>query len=155
MKGGPLPEKMMFSVPRGFMEMHILRILRKPRHGYEIIKHIEQECTYWKPSPGSVYPILGKLKKAGLITEKKKGRKNVYTITKVGMEKLKTFDSYKGEIKEKMTALFRMMGEDAHITGFEKGFGLFEKIGKDPAKIKKAARLREEFHRKMVELAEE
>lgn len=146
---------MSFSIPRGFMEMHILRILQQPHHGYEIIKHIEQECAYWKPSPGSVYPILGKLKKAGLITEKAKGRKNVYTITRAGKEKLKRFNSYKDEIKEKMTALFRMMGEDARITGFDKGLWLSEKIGKDPAKLKKAAGLRKKFMQDLEALAEE
>jgi DNA-binding PadR family transcriptional regulator len=155
MKDKALPEKLMFSIPRGFMEMHILRILERPHHGYEIIKHMEQECAYWKPSPGSVYPILQKLNKSGLITEKKRGRKNVYTITKAGKEKMKKFYMYKNEIKEKMIALFRMMGEDAHMADFEKGFEVFEKIRKDPAKLMKAKRLREEFHRKMMELVEE
>jgi DNA-binding PadR family transcriptional regulator len=155
MKGEPFPEKTLFSIPRGFMGMHILRILETPHHGYEIIKEIEQECIYWKPSPGSVYPILQKLRKAKLITEKAKGRKNVYTITKAGREKLKKFELHKNEIKEKMTALFRMMGGDAHIADFEKGFEIFEKIRKDPARMRKAAKLRDEFHRKMVELARE
>lgn len=155
MKGKALPEKLMFSIPRGFMEMHILSILKTPHHGYEIIKRMEQECVYWKPSPGSVYPILQKLKKAGLITEKKRERKNVYTITKAGREKLKRFDLYKNEIKEKMIALFRMMGEDAHIMDFEKGFEMFEKIRKDPAKLRKAARLKKEFNRRMIALVEE
>jgi hypothetical protein len=54
-----------------------------------------------------------------------------------------------------MTALFRMMGEDSHITDFEKGFDVFEKIRKDQDKRRKASRLREEFHRKMMELSEE
>jgi DNA-binding PadR family transcriptional regulator len=155
MKGKALPEKMMFSIPRGFMEMHILRILQTPHHGYEMIKRLEQECAYWKPSPGSVYPILRKLKKAGLITEKDKANKKIYTITSSGKERVKKFDSYRNEIKEKMIAFFRMMGEDANITDFGKGFELFEKIRKDPAKRRKAARLREEFHRKMTALAEE
>lgn len=155
MKGETSPGKMMFSIPRGFMEMHILRILQTPHHGYEIIKHVEQECTYWKPSPGSVYPILRKLKKAGLVAETDSGNRKVYKLTQAGRERVKKFDSYRSEMKGKMTALFRMMGEDTHITGFEKGFGLFEKIRKDPTKIRKAAKLREEFHRKMMELAEE
>lgn len=153
MKGRPLPGKMMFSIPRGFMEMHILGILETPHHGYEIIKHIEQECAYWKPSPGSVYPILGKLKKSGLITETDRGNRKVYRLTQSGRERVKKFDSYKKEIKEKMIALFRMMGEDARIMNPRKE--LLEKIRKDPAKLRKAARLREEFHRKMMELAEE
>ena len=144
MKARPLPGKMMFSIPRGFMEMHILRILESPHHGYEIMKHIEQECVYWKPSPGSVYPILQKLKKAGLITEKDVGNRKVYTITKAGREKLKKFDSYKDEIKEKMIALFRMMGE-GNIAYVEKSFDILENIKRDPVKLKKAAGLRKKF----------
>jgi DNA-binding PadR family transcriptional regulator len=155
MKAKAFPRNMAFSIPRGFMEMHILRILENPHHGYEIIKHMEQECVYWKPSPGSVYPILQKLKKAGLITEKKRGRKNVYTITKAGREKMKRVDLYKGEIKDKMVSLFRMMGANSQAADFERGFEVVEKIRKDPAKMRKAAKLREEFRRRMAELAEE
>jgi DNA-binding PadR family transcriptional regulator len=155
MKGKAPPGKMMFSVPRGFMEIHILMILKSPHHGYEIIKRMEQECAYWKPSPGSVYPMLWKLRKAGLITGKRKGRKNVYTITGAGRERIKAMESYMNEIKEKISALFRMMGGDARMMDFEKGFGMLERIRKDPAKMRKAVRLRDEFHRRMVKLAEE
>lgn len=134
----------MFSIPRGFMEMHILRILETPQHGYEIIKHIEQECLYWKPSPGSVYPMLQKFKNGGLITEKTIGKRNIYTLTKTGMERVKKFDLYKNEIKEKMVALFRMMGEE-NISYIEKSFDILEKIKRDPAKLKKAANLKKKF----------
>jgi DNA-binding PadR family transcriptional regulator len=151
----PIPDKLTFSIPRGFMEMHILRILRTPHHGYEIIKHIEQECTYWKPSPGSVYPILQKLQKAGLITEKDSGKRKVYTITKAGKERIKKFDSYKNEIREKMAELFRMMGEEDHIHEFTKGFEIFQKIRKDPAKMRKVAELRRKFLQDLKSLAEE
>ena len=155
MRGRPLPGRMMFSIPRGFMEMHILRILQTPCHGYEIIKHVEQECACWKPSPGSVYPILRKLMKSGLIAETDSGNRKVYRLTQTGRDRVKKFHSYKKELKEKMIALFRMMGEDGRTTDLGKGFGLFEKIGKDPIKRRKAAKLREEFHRKMMELVEE
>jgi len=144
MKANALPEKMTFSIPRGFMEMHILRILERPHHGYEIMKHIEQECVYWKPSPGSVYPMLLKLKRAGLITEKDVGNRKVYTITKEGRERVKRFDLYKNEIKEKMVELFRMMGEE-NTLHIEKGFDIFERIKRDPAKLIKAAKLRKKF----------
>jgi len=145
----------MFSIPRGFMEMHILKVLQTPHHGYEIMKHIEQECVYWKPSPGSVYPLLRKLKKGGLITEKKSGKRNVYTLTKSGIEQIKKFDSCRKEIKEKMIALFRMMGEDNATDEFKNGFDIFNKIHKDPVKRKRAAKLREDFHRQLKALAEE
>lgn len=139
-----LPQKMMFSIPRGFMEMHILRILETPHHGYEIMKHIEEECRCWRPSPGSVYPILQKLKKAGLIAEKKSGKRNMYTLTKAGREKIKRFDLYKQDVKEKMIALFKLMGED-NAWYIERSFDIFEKIKRDPTKLKKAAKLRKKF----------
>ena len=139
-----LTGKPLFSVPRGFMEMHILRILENPHHGYEIIKHMEQECMYWKPSPGSVYPMLRKLKKGGLIKEKTVGKRKIYTLTKQGMETIKRFDLYKNEIKEKMIELFRIMGEE-NIPYIEKSFNILEKIKKDPAKLAKATKLRKKF----------
>jgi len=147
-------KRMMFSIPRGFMEMHILRILKKPHHGYEIIKHMGGECRCWKPSPGSVYPMLQKLKKGGLITKKSIGKKNVYTITKAGRERIKKIDLYKDEIKEKMIALFRMMGED-NILYIEKSFDILERIKRDPAKLIKAAKLRKKFMEELEALERE
>jgi DNA-binding PadR family transcriptional regulator len=147
------PFRPTFSIPRGFMEVHILRILETPRHGYEIMKLIEQECSYWKPSPGSVYPILRKLQNAGLITERDMGKRKVYRITKKGVGRIKKFDSYKEEIKEKMAALFRMMGED--LSYVERSFDFFEKIKRDPAKMAKATKLRKRFMEDLKMLAEE
>jgi DNA-binding PadR family transcriptional regulator len=149
-----LPDRLTFSIPRGFMEMHILRILETPQHGYEIMKHIEQECPYWKPSPGSVYPMLQKLQRERLITEKDFGKRKVYTLTKKGRERIKKFDVYKNEVKEKMVSLFRMMGEEK-ISYIEKSFDLFENIKRDPAKLTKAAKLRKNFLEELEKLAEE
>jgi DNA-binding PadR family transcriptional regulator len=147
-------KRMMFSVPRGFMEMHILSILENPHYGYEIIKHIEQECVYWKPSPGSVYPMLQKLKKGGLITKKSIGKKNVYTITKSGRKRIKKFDLYKDEVKDKMIAIFKLMGEH-NVCYIEKSFDVFEKIKRDPVKLKKAAGLRKKFIEELEALERE
>ena len=135
----------MFSMPRGFMEMHILRMLESPHHGYEIMKCIGYECAYWRPSPGSVYPMLQKLKKSGLITEKKLGKRNIYILTKKGRGQIKKFDSCKKEIKGKMIALLRMIGEDNAIADFKNGFDIFERIKRDPVKLRKAAKLRKKF----------
>jgi DNA-binding PadR family transcriptional regulator len=146
-------ERMSFSIPRGFMEMHILRILATPHHGYEIIKHIEDGCA-WKPSPGSVYPMLRKLQKAGLITEKTSGKRKVYTLTKSGKERIKRFDVYKDEVKQKMISLFRMMGED-RISYIEKSFDLLESLKRDPAKLARAIKLRKKFLEELEALAKE
>jgi DNA-binding PadR family transcriptional regulator len=154
MKREPLPRNLTLSIPRGFMELHILRILGKPHYGYEIMKRIADECIYWKPSPGSVYPMLQKLKASGFITEKTKGKRKMYILTKEGEERIKRFEMRKHEMRQKMAAMFRMMGAD-HGRELWKGLDVFDKIRKDPEKLKRAMRLKEDFQRRLKALAEE
>jgi len=47
-------------VPKGFIRFHVLESLsEKPMSGSEIIDEIEKRTNRrWKPSPGSVYPML-------------------------------------------------------------------------------------------------
>ena len=52
--------------------------------GKEIIDRATVESGgKWKPSPGLIYPLLGRLLDDGLVTEDKDGR---YSITKKGVE---------------------------------------------------------------------
>jgi DNA-binding PadR family transcriptional regulator len=53
--------------------------------GYSLMKHISQS-TGWKPSTGSIYPLLEELLNAQWVTVEKKGRKKIYTVTKKGRE---------------------------------------------------------------------
>ena len=44
-------------------------IAQAPRHGYEIIKLLEEKTADWySPSPGIVYPTLTYLEEAGYVT---------------------------------------------------------------------------------------
>jgi len=69
------------SIPRGFSRYFILELLKKKPHtGKEIIDHAsEQSEGLWKPSPGLIYPLLGRLLDERLIDETKDGK---YQITK-------------------------------------------------------------------------
>lgn len=49
--------------------------------GYDIMNRIKEETGYWKPSPGTIYPLLEKLEKRGLVTSKADGKKRLYTLT--------------------------------------------------------------------------
>lgn len=41
---------------------------RSPLHGYELIAELEERSEgRWRPSPGSMYPALGRLEQKGLI----------------------------------------------------------------------------------------
>src|SRR5438309_2135644 len=60
-------------------------IAQQPRHGYEIIKVLEEKTTGWySPSPGIVYPTLTYLEEAGYVTGESEGAKKLYTITDEG-----------------------------------------------------------------------
>ncbi len=60
-------------------------IAQAPRHGYEIIKLVEEKTADWySPSPGIVYPTLTYLEEAGYVTGSTEGSKKLYTITDEG-----------------------------------------------------------------------
>lgn len=49
------------SVPKGLLRYYVLRLLKeKPMSGSEIVEEIAKETGgRWRPSPGSLYPLLG------------------------------------------------------------------------------------------------
>ena len=68
--------------------------------GKEIINRASlQSSGKWKPSPGLIYPILGRLLQEGLIKEDGDGR---YKITSKGVEMAADIDSI-GNIVKKQT----------------------------------------------------
>ena len=95
------------SVPRGFSRYFILELLKKKEHtGKEIINYaVEQSNGIWKPSPGLIYPLLGRLLDEGLIEETKDGR---YQITKKGAETAQDVEKINDVIKKQMEVLFRL-----------------------------------------------
>jgi DNA-binding PadR family transcriptional regulator len=60
-------------------------IEQQPRHGYDLIKAIEERTGgIYVPSPGVVYPALTFLEEAGYVTSSADGNKRLYTITDEG-----------------------------------------------------------------------
>lgn len=56
-----------------------------PRHGYDLIKAIEERTTgHYSPSPGVVYPALTYLEEADFTQSRTEGTKKVYEITEAG-----------------------------------------------------------------------
>ena len=70
--------------------------------GYSIIKNIEQNTECWKPSTGSIYPLLNSLLKEGFVEVKKEDRKKLYSLTEKGRKKLKELIESKNEIFNKL-----------------------------------------------------
>ena len=74
------------------MRAAILALLaEEPRqgyHGYAIMTELTKRSGgLWRPSPGSVYPVLQQLQDEGLITaEEAEGGRKVFAITAAGAE---------------------------------------------------------------------
>ena len=87
-RGGMDPDDMRAGrmLAQGDLRLIALALIAEaPRHGYEIIKLVEEKTADWySPSPGIVYPTLTYLEEAGYVTASTEGSKKLYTITDEG-----------------------------------------------------------------------
>lgn len=91
-----------------------------PKRGIEVIDDISKmSWGMWKPSPGSIYPLLSSLEKEGLVEKTPDGK---YKITDKGMELLSDYfpisPRYKGTV-------------ETAIEELESLVDFFEDIGKE------------------------
>jgi DNA-binding PadR family transcriptional regulator len=100
------------GVPRGLLRFLVLKMLsEKPMSGMEIIEEIETQTRSWKPSPGSIYPLLAWLVKKDLTKELPRddmGSKR-YVFTEKGKKFLKQQIEVANDFIEKITFLAPML----------------------------------------------
>jgi DNA-binding PadR family transcriptional regulator len=94
-------------IPRGFSRYYILGLLKKqPMSGKEIIDNAILESEgIWKPSPGSIYPLLGRLLDEGLIDQTSDGR---YKITLKGLGMTKDIESVQKIFQKQLEVMLRV-----------------------------------------------
>jgi len=93
------------AVPKGFLRYYVLKLLNeKPMSGSEIISEIEKRTNgCWKPSPGSIYPLMAWLQEEGYIketAEKEAGIKR-YALTDKGKAFLEEHIKKKEELRKR------------------------------------------------------
>ncbi len=95
------------SVPRGFSRYYVLELLKKKAYtGKEIIDHsVDKSQGMWKPSPGLIYPLLGRLLDEELIEETKNGK---YQITRKGRSTAEDVDKINEIVKKQLDVLLRL-----------------------------------------------
>ncbi len=81
---------------RGHVKLLILRLLHaNPSHGYQIMEDLERiTAGNYVPETGSIYTILRRMEKKGLVTSKwmnneSGANRRVYTLTKEGIQVLR------------------------------------------------------------------
>ena len=96
------------AVPRGFSRYYILQqLMEQPHTGKEIIDSaVAASSGEWKPSPGLIYPLLGRLLDEGLIEESENGK---YQITDVGKTILTDLKNWKMNMQQQMSTMMRLM----------------------------------------------
>ena len=78
---------------KGSLKIIVLRLLHKEDlTGSEIINQINEKTGFWKPSPGSIYPLMNELNEKKLVELKQDKNQKIYSITPEGkkiLEKLR------------------------------------------------------------------
>jgi DNA-binding PadR family transcriptional regulator len=111
---------MFHGLVRGMLPLFLLRLLRdRPLPGIDMMRSIEQMSEgAWKPSPGSVYPLLRRLERDGLVKGKwrrtKGAPKRVYHVTAKGRSRI---PGMQREILSELYAAQYIV--DAHIVALE------------------------------------
>ena len=122
--GGPAMRgaKMLAS---GDLQLVILALLsEKPRHGYEIIKAVEEHSSgIYTPSPGMVYPALTYLEEMGFAASETEGTKKLYRITEAGAEHLKANRASVDETLDHL-ARFGVVGKVVELEDLTQCLGL-------------------------------
>lgn len=102
----------------GHLRLYLLRLLvERPMHGYEIIQALsDQSGGTYSPSPGTIYPRLGKLEEEGLVTKTADGRKTVYAITDAGRAELTAREPELDGIESEFTDSVRRLADEVRAS---------------------------------------
>jgi DNA-binding PadR family transcriptional regulator len=160
-------------VPKGFIRYHVLEALsQESMSGSEMMEKIEKHTGgFWKPSPGSIYPLLSWLQDNGyikelpvenglkryeltesgktLLEEQKKIRKRVRE--EVGFMPAPFFDSFLMKIPPEKTAEIRKSMKQLAITFFKLGSALQEDFSEEA--LNEALSAVDEASRKFEEIS--
>src|SRR5205807_4174943 len=104
---------------RGDVRMALLMLLaEEPRNGYQLMQTIEERSDgSWRPSPGSVYPILSQLEDEGLVRATEREGAKLFELTEAGREHVAQADvktpPWEAGDDERPRDLHRLIGEVA------------------------------------------
>ncbi|MFW9799890.1 MAG: PadR family transcriptional regulator [Candidatus Thorarchaeota archaeon] len=96
--------RMPHSVPRGLLRLVIIRLLQsRDMTGTDIMTTLaERSDGQWRPSPGSIYPLLASLEEEGIIeTVRTEGRKKTYRLSNEGRSHTKEILKRKHDVEHR------------------------------------------------------
>ena len=141
----------------GALRLLVLGLIAEaPRHGYDIIRDLTDRFEgAYRPSPGSIYPILQVLAEAGLVTSEAHGRQRLFAVTDEGRAYLDAQRADLDAINAQLEEASRPMGESAIGEALRDLRGaLFEKLRRGALSHEQAGRLREALERARRDIEE-
>lgn len=97
------------SVPKGLLRFYVFKLLKeKPMSGSEIMEEIEKQTGgLWKPSPGSVYPLLTWIRENGYAEELPREVTGIkrYMLTEKGTKFLEKHRNFEDRLQKKMAPM--------------------------------------------------
>jgi len=107
---------------KGNLKLLALKYLKEDDKlsGTEIIQKLEK-TTGWKPSPGTLYPLLDNLEQKKLLKSEKQGRQRKFQITEKGEQRFEEFqkeqEKYWGQIIQSLKN-YKEMFEQEELENF-------------------------------------
>lgn len=145
---------------RGGIKFAILELLKeKPRHGYEIIREMEERSGgLYSPSPGAVYPTLQALEDQDFVSSNSEGGKRVYSVTEAGLGYLDTHKEQARNHRQHWEAHWGAHGEARGATMETKEtladlMRAMRKSAGDPAKMKEINEVLMEAAKKVKDIS--
>ena len=112
---------------RGLRMVIVTMLASSPKNGVELMDEIERMTQgWWRPSPGSVYPVLEQLTKEGMVKKREDGR---YELTDKASDELE--GSFGHAFGRRQRSVEEMFDE---VSGFVSY--MEEVVRSDPEKLK-------------------
>jgi hypothetical protein len=115
---------------RGFLRPQIIQLLEKgPVNGVDIMNELQEMSHGWyRPSPGSIYPLLEQLEKEGLIAKNDDGK----------FELTAAYGEQSGVVDDLAGALSSMESNTSYLEDLQKADG--PRLSKHRSRIEKLTR---------------
>ncbi len=112
---------------RGLRMAIVTMLASSPKNGVELMDEIERMTQgWWRPSPGSVYPVLEQLTNDGMVRKKEDGR---YELTEKASDELE--GSFGHAFGKRERSIDEMFDEVSGLVSY-----MEELVRTDPAKLK-------------------
>jgi DNA-binding PadR family transcriptional regulator len=163
-------------VPRGFLKTYLLEIMSDgPIHGYALMEKVHKITGFWKPSPGTIYPLLNSLVREGYVEViSVNSRRKEYRLTRKGKNLCGDVRETKYLLSEKLSSILSKMtpktkselksyfrsASKEYASGpmqfpMHAMFSLLFRVSKSPEKTIRASEILIEANMKLARLLEE